>query len=249
MRGPTLLVAAVSAVIMVSPAAAARRPVVVLDPGHGGPHPGTRSRAGDEEKVLALAIAVAAKSVLQRRGVDVRLTRSDDRHVPLGARPAFAAAVGAELFVSIHLNHAPDPERRGWESYVMSAQASDALTRRILAFEEGDIGGRRRRSEGTASTDLAFILGDLSRGVAHERSARLARTIQDAVRGFEGLSPSRGLRQAPFTVLTGARVPAVLVEVGYLSNATQARFLSSPRGQQQAGQALARGILVYLRGR
>lgn len=228
------------------PAAGGRRPVVVLDPGHGGPHPGTTSRKGDEEKVLALAIARVARTLLQRAGIDVRLTRGDDRHVPLNARPAVADAVGAELFVSIHLNHAPDPERRGWESYVLSAEASDALTRRVLALEEGDAAAARRAG-GPESTDLAFILGDLSRGVAHERSARLARSIQDAVRGFEGLAPSRGLRQAPFTVLIGARVPAVLVEVGYLSNDVQARFLASARGQQEAGRALARGILAYLR--
>lgn len=220
-------------------------PLVVLDPGHGGAHLGCKSTGGTPEKVLALAIARQAKAHLVKAGIRVRMTRSDDRHVPLAARPALAHRLDADAFVSIHLNHAPDPDRRGWETYVRSAEASDEFTRRLLAQEEGEMAGDHAGE--SATSDLEFILGDLSRGVAHEQSARLAKAIQDSVRGVEGLLPSRGLRQAPFIVLTGARVPAVLVEVGYLSNDMQAEFLASARGQRLAGRAVARGVMNFLR--
>ena len=218
-------------------------PLVVLDPGHGGPHPGTKSADGLEEKDLVLTIAMMVKAQLTRNGVRVRLTRTDDRHVPLAARPAMAHKLSADAFVSIHINYAPDVDRRGWETYVLSAEASDALTQKLLTREEGD---EQMTNAPVAASDLSFILGDLSRGRAHEQSARLAKSIQDAVEGVPGLSPSRGLRQAPFMVLTGAKIPAVLVEMGYLSNPTQAKFLSSPKGQKEAARSITRGLINFL---
>lgn len=248
-------------------ASAGAEPLVVIDPGHGGEETGARSASGAEEKTLALAIARSARAHLQKAGVRVRLTRVDDRALSLGARPSLANRLDADAFVSIHLNHAPDPARRGWETYVLSAEASDELTARLLAQEEGSAGttqrGASRPGEGPSGqgppgaraggpafagvNDLDLILGDLSRAVAHERSARLAKAIQDAIEAEPSLGPSRGLRQAPFAVLVGAAVPAVLVEVGYLSNEAQAAFLSSDRGQRAAGRAIARGILTFLR--
>jgi N-acetylmuramoyl-L-alanine amidase len=220
-------------------------PVVVLDPGHGGEQAGAQSASGLEEKTVALGIAKAARAYLAREGVKVRLTRLRDAHLPLSARPAVAERLKADAFVSIHLNHAPEPARRGWETYVRSADVSDASTARLLAQEEGEE-AVAPSPEAEGST-LDAILGDLARGVAHERSARLAKAIQDAAAGFSALGPSRGLRQAPFTVLTRASVPAVLVEAGYLSNAEQAAFFATPRGQRLAGRAIARGVLAFLR--
>lgn len=231
------------AVLLLARPAVAAAPLVVLDPGHGGEADGTKSARGTLEKTAALAIARYCRVYLQKEGVRVRLTRSDDRSLGLSARPALANRLDADAFVSIHLNHSPDPERRGWETYVLSAESSDELTARLLGREEG---GGPAVSVAAGGSDLAFILGDLSRGVAHERSARLARAIQDAVEGAPALAPSRGLRQAPFTVLSGAEVPAVLVEVGYLSNAGQAEHLSSSSGQRAAAKVLARGIAQFL---
>lgn len=219
--------------------------LVVLDPGHGGSLSGAKSGAGVEEKTAALAIALVVKEKLERAGVRVRLTRGDDRHVPLSARAALANQLAADAFVSIHLNHAPDPERRGFETYVRSAEVPDARIRRLLAREEDE--EEASAPVAPVKGTLDQILGDLARGVSHERSAGLARAIQDAAGRVPGLLPSRGLRQAPFTVLTDATVPAVLVEVGYLSNETQASFLGSPGGQRAAGRAIADGLLAFLR--
>lgn len=218
---------------------------VVLDPGHGGEQSGTQSVSGLKEKDLVLSIAQKVRAQLIQAGIEVRLTRTDDRDIPLPARPEMAGRVFADAFVSIHLNHAPDPERRGWETYVLSAEASDAWSRKLLEREEGK---RPPQLVPKNQGDLAFIFKDLTQTAAHAKSAKLAKIIQVLVdSGGPGLKPSRGLRQAPFLVLTGVKVPAVLVEMGYLSNVKQAKYFSSEAGQQDAAQVLAQGILRFLR--
>ena len=224
--------------------ARAGAPLVVLDPGHGGPEAGTVSSAGAREKDLALDIAARVRARLERRGLRVRQTRLDDRALGLAARPAIANALGAEAFVSIHLNSAPDPDRRGWETYVLSPEPSDALTRRVLGREEGSAGAPAPTASETSELD--FILADLEQTAAQAESARLAAAIQAEVAERAALAPSRGLRQAPFTVLSEATVPAVLVEVGYLSNEEQARFFATARGRSIAAAAIASGILRFL---
>ncbi|MBX2812611.1 MAG: N-acetylmuramoyl-L-alanine amidase [Myxococcales bacterium] len=218
------------------------RPLVVLDPGHGGEQNGTTSLDGVHEKVLVLEVALGVRAYLQQASIDVRMTRMDDRDIPNPDRPQLADRLSADAFVSIHLNHSPDPTRRGWETYVLSAEASDARTQQLLEQEEG-----MSVDTMSASSDLAFILKDLARGATHKRSIRLAKHIQDSVRGRPGLLPSRGLRQGPFVVLSGHKAPGVLVELGYLSNTDQAAFFSSQEGQQEAARILSQGILRFLR--
>ena len=226
----------------------AASPLVVLDPGHGGHLSGAIGVNGAEEKDLALAIARLTGAQLRQAGLRVRYTRTRDRHISLSRRSALAGSLKAAAFVSIHLNHAPDPERRGWETYVRSADDPDAATLRLLKREEGaEPPLVVRKHEEQPAHALGFILSDLSRGFVHERSAHLAAHVQAASAGVSGLAPSRGLRQAPFSVLVGARVPSILVEVGYLSNPSQAAFLSSSDGQRAAARALARGIVRFVR--
>ena len=222
------------------------KPSVVLDPGHGGDKSGTKSTAGLLEKDVCLAIAMQAASVLRKSGVRVYLTRQTDVDLPLPARVAVANTRGAAVYVSIHNNWAPVSDRRGVEVYVLSASASDEVASALLHAEEQGVGDEDTFGGG-AATDLDYILGDLDRTTAHRRSALLARRVQDALAQVKGLGPSRGLRQAPFLVLQGAHMPAVLVEVGYLSHAGQARYLGSRRGQRSAGRALAQGIITFLK--
>ncbi len=223
-------------------AGAVGRPLVVLDPGHGGNESGTRSATGILEKHLVLDIAQLTAVELRKKGMRVVLTRTVDENVSYGRRVAIANRRGAAVFVSIHANWAPVTERQGIESYILSAEASDEATARLIEREEGGGGPEAPASHG----DLSAILGDLAQTQAHAGSARLARRIQDNLGRVHGLRPSRGLRQAPFAVLKGARMPAVLVELGYLSNAAQARYLSSKEGQKQVAQNLARGIESFL---
>lgn len=222
----------------------AARPVVVLDPGHGGSEPGCKSASGATEKAVVLAIAKATRRRLQRSGVQVVMTRSGDRNIDLATRAGLANRRGARVFVSIHANYAPVSERRGAETYVLSAHASDEVALALLHQEEASEADED--AFGGAGGDLDFILEDLGRSRAHEDSARLAKRIQDRLARVSGLRPSRGLRQAPFKVLKKAEMAAVLVEVGYLSNASQAAFLTSAAGQRRAGSAIAKGILDFL---
>lgn len=228
---------------------AAGKGVVVLDPGHGGHKSGARTREGALEKDIALQIALVAKAALEERGHRVVLTRDEDRHLGLGERAALARRHEAAVYVSVHANSAPVPERRGVETYILSPDASSSDGQVALHLEEDEeettdetFGGDK------VAGDLDFILADLERSAAHQESARLARLVQDGLGGVKGLQPSRGLRQAPFKVLKDARMAAVLVEVGYLSNPNQGAYLASSRGQKAAGEALAAGIARYLAG-
>jgi N-acetylmuramoyl-L-alanine amidase len=218
-------------------------PVVVLDPGHGGVQAGAKTKTGDEEKVVVLKIAKAVRAALKKNGVTVIMTRTDDRKIDLGTRATLANQAGAKAFISIHANYAPVSERRGAETYILSAEASDEVALAALHQEEAE----EVEDETFGGGDLEFILEDLSRTKSHEDSAKLAKRIQDKLAFITGLRPSRGLRQAPFKVLRKAEMAAVLVEVGYLSNPEQGAFLASKQGQQQTGAAIARGILDYLR--
>lgn len=245
-----------AALLALAPARAWAGPTVVLDPGHGGARSGTKTASQVPEKRVVLKIAQTAKRILERRGVRVLMTRAGDRHVDLAARTQVANRSGADVLVSIHANHAPVPERRGAETYILSAQASDKVTLALLAHEDEGAGAaapakaaKQVKVVDQQSPELAFILGDLERTAAHQDSALLARKIQDRLSGVRGLRPSRGLRQGPFKVLKGATMAAVLVEVGYLSNPSQAAYLSGKRGQQAAGRALAKGVLDYLKSR
>ncbi len=246
MSSPFRLWCLVWGLLMAAPASSwAAAPLVVIDPGHGGYLPGTVGLGGIKEKQVTLRIAEAARKLLQARGIRVVMTRSADTHVSLASRAAYASRRKARAFISIHANHAPIPERRGAETYILSAKASDEFALALLRKEEGVLAGAKAQTK-AKSSELDFILSDLSHSAAHEKSAKLARSIQNYLKKVSGLLPSRGLRQAPFQVLREAAVPAALVEVGYLSNPAQAKYLSSAAGQKAAGRAIARGVLSFL---
>lgn len=240
--------------------------VVVLDPGHGGRVGGTHTPTGVAESAIVLGIARTARDLLEREGVKVVMTRDEDRDLALDDRVAIANGARAAVFVSVHSNYAPLPERCGTETYILAPSASDDASAELVHLENEGSGGAGRRDEdfgggaggiGGAGAGGAggegdggavdLILADLARMSAHKDSARLAREIQDNVGKVQGLSPSRGLRQAPFKVLRGAKMPAVLVEVGYLSHPAQGAMLATTAGQRMAGEALARGILRFLK--
>lgn len=225
--------------------------LVVIDPGHGGAKTGAISEGGTTEKAIALGVARQMKAALTKLGVQVVLTRDVDRHVSLADRVAVANARGASAFVSIHLNASPVVGRRGCETYILSAQASDDVSAAHVAMEnDGESAGPGDDAFGGPehpNSDVSAILGDLQRSAAHEASARLAAHLQKAMGQVEALGPSRGLRQAPFKVLRRAAVPSALVEIGYMSHAGQSAALSTRRAQRAAGQALAQGVIEFLR--
>jgi len=214
---------------------------IVIDAGHGGDDIGARSVTGLREKDLVLAVAVKLARELRSRGRAVRLTRTGDVTRALTDRAAFANRLGASVFVSLHANSSPVSAVRGAETYYMSLdhratdEAAAATARKENAPAQGG-GGR---------STLDLILWDLAQAQVLNESARLALALQRRCNsGLE--APDRGVKQAPFVVLTGATMPAALVEVGFLSNPGEAELLAQPDYQQKVAEALASGIEDFL---
>jgi N-acetylmuramoyl-L-alanine amidase len=210
--------------------------VVVLDPGHGGDDQGAKGPSGELEKDITLAVARATSTALQAAGVVARLTREGNESLALVDRTAAANRLQAAVFVSIHANASPAKGARGTETYFMSADASDPLAAQAA----------ERENAGSSHDNVQLILWDLAHVANLNSSARLARAIQDRLNALQGIK-DRGVRQAPFVVLTGATMPAALVEVGFLSNPEEAQRLTSRDGQEQVASALAGAIVDFLR--
>jgi N-acetylmuramoyl-L-alanine amidase len=229
--------------------ASAPRPpafVAVVDPGHGGDQEGALSPSGDREKDVVLEIARRVAARLRAMGGKVVLTRTGDISVPLANRAAVANALRADLFVSVHLNSMPSAEARrhstGIETYFLSADATDASATAVAARENAD------RLAGEPELDpadpVAAILQDLEDQDALAGSSRLAYAVHEKLVAGLG-AEDRGVKQAPFYVLAGARMPAVLLEVGFISHEAEAARLRAPEYQERIAAAVAEGVAAW----
>jgi len=224
---------------------ASSRPVVVLDPGHGGVEDGAVGARGVVEKEAVLDIAVRLKTRLAAAGVDAVLTRDTDRLVTLDERAAVANHNRAELFVSIHLNASPRAQAFGAETYFLSSDASDDEAR-WLAAEENSPRGEVPIVVGDArERGLDLVLWDLAQTQAMVESEALAGEVQLELNALAG-TRDRGVRQAPFRVLMGATMPAILVEVGFVSNPEEERRLAISEYRDRIAEALGVSILRFL---
>jgi N-acetylmuramoyl-L-alanine amidase len=215
---------------------------VVLDPGHGGKDPGAAYR-GLIEKELTLDIARrAASKVAKLLGVEVLLTRNKDVFMPLEERTAFANTREADLFVSIHINAAPNASLSGIETYFLSL-ATDEASMRVAARE--NVTTKRSIS------DLQVILNDLMLNSRINESNRLARALHketlDETRKVHLAVQDLKVRQAPFYVLIGANMPAVLTEVGFITNLREAQRLADPVYRDKLAEGIAQGLQNYVR--
>jgi N-acetylmuramoyl-L-alanine amidase len=217
---------------------------VVIDPGHGGNDPGAIGPTGMKEKDVTLAIAHKVAPVLARLGIEVALTRDDDRYVTLEERTARANAFGADVFVSIHCNAAENKTRRGIETYVLDTTTSD-MAGRVAARENG--------ASQAASAEVAQLLASMRLADQASRSTRLAELLQKAGMASLGTRyrdlPDGGIHRAGFYVLVGARMPAVVFETSYISNAIDEQHLGRTDYQQGLADAVANAIKAYREGR
>lgn len=218
------------------------RPLIVLDPGHGGHDVGAVSvYEGRFEKDATLAIARAVKRELEASGrFRVKLTRDSDFFIPLPGRVKIARDAGADLFLSIHADSAPNPDASGATVYTLSDVASDKLAARVAARENraGIIHGVELNGEEPEVAGLIYAM--VQRGTMNA-SADFAQKLQRAMPGevrFKGDYH----RFAGFAVLKTGDTPAALLETGYVTNEADARFLFSPEGQK----ALATGVRAAL---
>ncbi|HUE87010.1 MAG TPA: N-acetylmuramoyl-L-alanine amidase [Vicinamibacterales bacterium] len=212
---------------------------VVIDPGHGGDEDGARGPGGALEKDITLQVARRLRTMIESRlGLRVFLTRDDDRTMSLDDRAAYANSQKADAFVSIHANAALRPAMRGAEVFYLSVDRADAESRRVSESSEvlPALGG------GTRAIDL--ILWETAQARYLEQSSTLAGMVEQALRSRVEMSP-RPVQQAPFRVLVGATMPAVLVEIGYLSNSEQEQALTSGAYQDQIAQGLFDAIMQF----
>ena len=219
---------------------------IVIDPGHGGHDAGAVGPSGLQEKELSLDIARRVAALLQEElGVRVVLTRARDQFVGLRERTALANRERADLFLSIHVNAAPDGAATGTETYFLSNEATDGAARRAAEYENrliaADAGAR-----GGSPDVLRSILWDLAQSDFQQESSRVAEALQNNLdRALR--RPSRGVKQAPFYVLGGAAMPAVLVEIGFISNPQEEQRLRDDGYRDRIARALVAGVAAYKR--
>jgi N-acetylmuramoyl-L-alanine amidase len=222
------------------------RPVVVIDPGHGGVDNGTRS--GDEmEKNLVLAFGLALRDRLEKSGkYRVVMTRSDDTFIPLDDRVKVAHSQAAALFVSIHADYLPrgEGDAQGATIYTVSDKASDAEAERLAESENraDAIGGVDLREE---PTEVADILIDLAQRETRTFSNRFARLLMGEMKSTVRMHKNP-LKSAGFRVLKAPDVPSVLVELGYVSNKGDLEHLVSESWRSKTVAAMGQAIDVFL---
>jgi N-acetylmuramoyl-L-alanine amidase len=220
--------------------------VVVIDPGHGGKDPGAVSRDGVlKEKDLTLKISKRIKRFLEKKlaGITVALTRTDDRFLSLTERTAFANALNADLFISVHCNSATDSTSKGIETFYLS-KASSPRAMRVAARENG--------IPLTKMSDLDATLLDLTMISKKTESDTLASTVHKSLaRALARELPrmrDRGVKRAPFYVLLGAKMPAILVECAFISNGRDRDRLTSPSHLDCIAGGIVQGAVEYLGG-
>lgn len=216
---------------------------IAIDPGHGGNDTGTMGPHGLLEKDLCLDVALRLGQLLEQNipGTQVIYTRKDDRHIPLEERTAIANGANADLFISIHANSSDSRETRGVETYYVSLATSQ---------ESRDLVTRENALAESSLHDLPDLLKKITRNEKLVESKQLATDIQNSLsRRLQLVSrqeTNRGVKQAPFIVLTGANMPAVLSEISFVSNASDETLLLEVSQRQRVAEGLYRGLAAYL---
>lgn len=216
---------------------------VIIDPGHGGYDPGAVGRkTGLREKDVNLDIANRLMRLLKSEGIDVVMTRSSDKFVSLDRRVAIANKSGADIFVSLHANANRVNRLNGFEVYYVSPTVSDVKRALSIAKDSNmDLNGICLAN---LSLNVRTILWDLTYGSSRAKAIELSHAICGAARD-ELDTKIIGIKPASFCVLRGVHIPAVLVEVGFLSNGKEERLLKNNYYRQQLAEKIAGGINTY----
>jgi len=214
---------------------------VVVDAGHGGEDHGARGPEGLVEKQLVLDLARRLQERLTGQGLRVVMTRDEDAFVPLDERTRIANQVGADLFVSIHANASRLRGVHGIETFFASLEATDEAARELAQQENLALGAVAPPG---GDDPLRAILGDLLATEHLADAQEFARLTQRRIATAEA-SRSRGVKQAPFVVLMGVRMPAVLVEVGFITNAAEERRLSAEAERDRLAAGIADAVAAF----
>lgn len=232
------MLAVVAPLLLAIPAAAEPVPtLIVLDPGHGGSNSGAVGPALTE-KAFTLGLALLVEEELVRAGVAVELTRRDDRTLTLRQRSDLANRLGASLFVSLHGNASLSKSQRGFEAFVLTAEAVEGIAPALRSDLPSPRAG--------VPAQVATMLDDIERGATQWEAAELAVSVQRELRATRGSAGDRGVRQDAHHVLLGATMPAILVEAGFVDHAAEGRELARPATQRALAQAISRAILEHV---
>jgi N-acetylmuramoyl-L-alanine amidase len=224
--------------------------LVTVDPGHGGVDPGNPGiffPRGITESDVTLQVGVLLREELKRRGIEVRMTRTTDTLIALADRGSFCTET-CDLFVSLHVNSLKKrpgySATRGYETYFL-AEAKTEEAARVERMENEAVRYEASRADAGARGGLDFILKDLQLNEYLRESARVAELVQDHLENVH-TGDNRGVKQAGFMVLTTARRPAVLVELGYSTNPQDGALLTGARSQRALAAAIADAVVQYL---
>lgn len=218
---------------------------ILIDPGHGGKDLGAQGFLGISEKDLCLKISRFVVREIERstkfspldRPVEVELTRDSDSYVSLRDRVQAANTWGADLFVSIHANSSPVRKARGFEVYFLNSEATDEEATKLARIENAEHSKPLR-------ADVFSILSDVQANQHINESSHFAETLFSQI-STKALSRARAVRQGPFTVLHGTTMPAVLVEIGYVTNLDDAANLTKDHYLKRLAGAISSGIIEF----
>lgn len=213
---------------------------IVLDPGHGGEELGAVASSGLMEKEVTLDIGLRLRRSMEEASYEVLLTRQKDEGLPLAARAGFANENGADIFVSIHVNWTKASRLRSLETYFLGP-TKDPLSLELASVEN--------RDSSYSWADFRRLLEKIYTDTRREESRKLAETMQRelfmSLSRFNPQLQNRGVKMAPFAVLVGAEMPAILVEISCLSNEDEVRLLASADYRQKIAEGLFAGIRAY----
>lgn len=213
---------------------------IVIDPGHGGRQTGAISDSGVAEKGITLDVALRLRRLMEKSPFEVFLTRDTDQTIPLEKRVAFANSKNADLFVSIHVNWMEPRDIRGLETYFVGP-TDDPAAINLARIEN--------RESSYSFADYRHILEKIYVDARREESRRLAKSIQtelyQSLRQNDPEVSDRGIKMAPFVVLVGTQMPAILVELSSLSNDDEVTLLTNADYREKIALALLKGIRSY----
>lgn len=227
------------------PAVPARMQTIVVDAGHGGKDDGAVGVSYLKEKDVTLALAHQLRRRLIDEGFTVIMTREDDRYLSLQERADIVAATHPDFFVSIHANAASSKQARGYETFYLADPGNDAFDPEKSPGERDyhyDNFFKEQQEMGKVFVNLL----DRASGERRYKSIALAELIHDAMK-LHLRSRDRGVKRSKFFVLKSTNIPAVLIEVGFLSNAKEETLLRSPSYQEKIVKGIAGGLVSYRR--
>lgn len=221
--------------------------IVVIDPGHGGKDPGAIGPAGTKEKDITLDVGLRLRKELEKRGVKVVMTREKDVFIPLDERGKIANRIDGKLFISLHCNAAKDQRARGMETYFLSQTKTDRAMQ-VAMRENAVIKYEENSAKYKELTEENFILLNMAQTGFIQESQDLADIVQQYVPSKIGLK-NRGVDQAGFYVLVGASMPAILFEMGFISNREEEKKLRDKDFRAKLAVEIAESVVKFLKQR